>query len=35
LEIQQDALLTAQLTDHKKFLPPVRAQAPKACPSGD
>ena len=30
--IHQDALLAVQLTDHKKFLPPVRAQARKACP---
>ena len=35
LEIQQDALLSVQLTDHKEFLPPVLTQARKACPRGD
>jgi len=33
--ICQNAFLAVQLTDHKKFLPPVRAQAQKACPRGD
>ncbi len=35
LKIQQDALLSVQLADHKKFLPPVRAQAQKICPRSD
>ncbi len=33
--IHQDALLAVQLTDHKKFLPPVRAQARKGYPRSD
>jgi hypothetical protein len=35
MEIQQEALLEVQLTDHKKFRPPVRAQARKACTRDD
>ncbi len=35
LGIEQDALLTVQLTDHEKFLPPMRLEARKACTRSD
>jgi hypothetical protein len=35
LGVEQDALLTVQLADHEKFLPPMRLEARKACPGSD
>jgi hypothetical protein len=35
LGVQQDALVTMQLADHEKFLPPMRLDARKACPGSD
>jgi hypothetical protein len=35
LGVQQDRLLSVQLADHKKLLPPVLLQARKACARDD
>jgi hypothetical protein len=35
LGVQQDRLLSVQLADHEKLLPPIRPQAGKACSRSD